>query len=74
MAFEELKQRHGVVWGTGPYERISATIADLEDELVERLEAGPGVRWLDVATGTGGVAYEGVRMPCSYLLTLGARR
>lgn len=56
MAFEELKQRHSVVWGTGPYERISATIADLQDVLVERLEPQPGVRWLDSATGTGEVA------------------
>ena len=56
MGFEELKERHSVVWGTGPYERISATIADLQDELVERLEPRPGIRWLDVATGTGEVA------------------
>ena len=56
MAFEELKERHSVVWGTGPYERISATIADLQDELIARLEPRPGVRWLDSATGTGEVA------------------
>jgi SAM-dependent methyltransferase len=61
MAFEELKQRHSVVWGTGPYERISATIADLQDELVERLEPRPGLRWLDAATGTGEVAKRAAR-------------
>ncbi len=61
MGFEELKQRHSVVWGTGPYERISATIADLQDELVDRLEPAPGVRWLDVATGTGEVAKRAAR-------------
>ena len=61
MAFEELKQRHSVVWGIGPYERISATIADLQDELVDRLEPGPGVRWLDLATGTGEVAKRAAR-------------
>lgn len=61
MGFEELKQRHSVVWGTGPYERISATIADLQDELVGRLEPRPGVRWLDTATGTGEVAKRAAR-------------
>lgn len=61
MGFEELKQRHSVVWGTGPYERISATIADLQDELVDRLEPRAGVRWLDVATGTGEVAKRAAR-------------
>lgn len=61
MGFEELKQRHSVVWGTGPYERISATISDLQDELVERLEPRSGIRWLDVATGTGEVAKRAAR-------------
>jgi SAM-dependent methyltransferase len=61
MAFEELKQRHSVVWGIGPYERISATIADLQDDLVDRLEPRDGVRWLDVATGTGEVAKRAAR-------------
>lgn len=61
MGFEELKQRHSVVWGTGPYERVSATIADLQDELVGRLEPRPGVRWLDAATGTGEVAKRAAR-------------
>src|SRR5205085_8035119 len=31
------------------------------DELVGRLQPGPGVRWLDVATGTGGVAIRAAR-------------
>jgi SAM-dependent methyltransferase len=61
MAFEELKQRHSVVWGIGPYERISATIADLQDELVAQLEPRPRARWLDVATGTGEVAKRAAR-------------
>jgi SAM-dependent methyltransferase len=56
MGFEELKQRHSVVWGIGPYERVSATLGDLQDDLVTRLEPRPGIHWLDVATGTGEVA------------------
>lgn len=61
MPFEELKQRHSVVWGIGPYERISATIADLQDDLVDRLEPRAGLRWLDAATGTGEVAKRAAR-------------
>lgn len=61
MPFEELKARHSVVWGTGPYERVSATIADLQDELVAHLQPGPGVRWLDSATGTGETAKRAAR-------------
>jgi SAM-dependent methyltransferase len=61
MPFEELKARHSVVWGTGPYERISETIADLQDEVIARLKPGPGVRWLDSATGTGETAKRAAR-------------
>jgi SAM-dependent methyltransferase len=61
MPFEELKQKHSVVWGTGPYERISATLADMHDDLVGRLGPGPDVRWLDAATGTGEVAKRAAR-------------
>ena len=61
MPFEELKTRHSVVWGIGPYERVSATIADLQDELVSRLRPEPGVRWLDSATGTGEAAKRAAR-------------
>ncbi len=61
MPFEELKARHSVVWGTGPYERISATIADLQDELIGRLGPAPGMRWLDSATGTGETARRAAR-------------
>ena len=61
MPFEELKQKHSVVWGTGPYERVSATLADMHDDLVDRLEPGPDDRWLDAATGTGEVAKRAAR-------------
>jgi len=61
MPFEELKARHSVVWGTGSYENVSATIADLQDELIARLEPGSGVRWLDSATGTGETAKRAAR-------------
>jgi len=56
MAFEELKTRHGVVWGSGPYERISEHLAIAHDHVLRAVEARPGQRWLDVATGTGEIA------------------
>ncbi len=56
MAFEELKARQSVMWGSGPFEEIEATIADMHDALVEHLGPRAGERWLDVACGTGAVA------------------
>lgn len=56
MTFEELKQRHAVVWGSGPYQRITETIADVHRAVIERLDPQPGQRLLDLACGTGAVA------------------
>ena len=56
MAFEELKARQSVVWGSGPYQRITETIADIHNHVVERMEPRPGMLWLDLACGTGAVA------------------
>ena len=56
MAFEELKQRQSVMWGNGPYQRITETITDIHDVVIERLAPGPGDELLDLACGTGAVA------------------
>jgi SAM-dependent methyltransferase len=56
MAFEELKSRQSVMWGNGPYQRITETITDIHELVVERLRPGPGDRVLDLACGTGAVA------------------
>ncbi|HXG75437.1 MAG TPA: class I SAM-dependent methyltransferase [Gaiellaceae bacterium] len=56
MAYEELKARQSVAWGNGPYQRITETIADIHELVVERLDPQPGTRWLDLACGTGAVA------------------
>ena len=56
MGFEELKARHSVVWGNGPYERVTNTIRDIHALVLERTEPKPGERVLDAATGTGAVA------------------
>jgi ubiquinone/menaquinone biosynthesis C-methylase UbiE len=55
MAFEELKQPQGVVWGSAPFEVCAETIADVHHAVVETVGAAQGKRWLDVACGTGGV-------------------
>src|ERR671918_2608986 len=56
MAHEELKQRQSVMWGNGPYQRITETIPDIHDRGIERLALQLGDRWLDLACGTGAVA------------------
>jgi SAM-dependent methyltransferase len=61
MTFEELKQRQSMVWGAAPFEHMAERLADVHDGLVERLQPQPGERWLDVATGTGGVAVRAAR-------------
>jgi SAM-dependent methyltransferase len=56
LAFEELKRRHAVVWGSGPYHGITETIVDVHRAVIDRLDPQPGQRLLDLATGTGAVA------------------
>jgi SAM-dependent methyltransferase len=56
MGFEDLKQKQSVMWGSGPYQNVTETIADIHDVVVERLAPKGGERWLDVACGTGAVA------------------
>jgi len=56
MAFEQLKEKHSVVWGSGPYERISEHLRIAHDHLLREVEPRAGERWLDVATGTGEIA------------------
>ena len=53
MPFEELKQRHAVVWGSGPYQGVTETIADLHQAVLDRVDPQPGERVLDLACGTG---------------------
>lgn len=56
MAFAELKARQSVMWGNGPYERITNTIRDIHALVIERADPQTGDRVLDAATGTGAVA------------------
>jgi SAM-dependent methyltransferase len=56
VAYEELKQRQSAMWGNGPYQRITETLGDIHDLMIERLDPQPGDRWLDLACGTGAIA------------------
>ena len=56
MAFEELKERQSVMWGNGPYQRVTETLVDIHERVVGALAPAPGDRWLDLACGTGAVA------------------
>jgi SAM-dependent methyltransferase len=61
VAFEELKARQSQVWGNGPYQNVTETIADIHQTVIERLAPRPGERWLDLACGTGAVAERAAR-------------
>src|SRR4051812_10326326 len=61
MAFEELKQKQGTMWGSGPYQNVTDTISDLHEVVLDRTAPTGGERWLDVACGTGAVAERAAR-------------
>jgi SAM-dependent methyltransferase len=49
------------IWSVGSYERIAARFAPVHDQLVRLLEIAPGDRVLDLASGTGEVAFRAAR-------------
>lgn len=61
MAFEQLKERQSVMWGSAPFEQIEQSIAAMHEELVARLSPKAGERWLDAGCGTGAVALRAAR-------------
>jgi SAM-dependent methyltransferase len=54
--YEELKQRQSVMWGMGPYQRVTETLGDIHDLVMQKLDPQPRDRWLDLACGTGAIA------------------
>jgi ubiquinone/menaquinone biosynthesis C-methylase UbiE len=52
-------------WSGASYERIAETFTAIHDRLVGALAIEPGVRVLDVACGTGGVALRAARAGAS---------
>lgn len=56
MSFEALKEKQSVIWGNGPYQRITETLTDIHELVVDKLAAQQGEKWLDLACGTGAIA------------------
>ena len=56
MAFEDLKKSQGQMWGSGPFEEVEASIADMHERVFEAAGPHDGRTWLDVGCGTGGVS------------------
>jgi SAM-dependent methyltransferase len=56
MAYEQLKERQSVMWGTGAYQPITETVEDVHERVIDALRPGYGQQWLDLACGTGAVA------------------
>lgn len=61
MAFEELKERQGVVWGSAPFENVAGSLADVHEAIVEAMQPAEGTLWLEVACGTGELATVAAR-------------
>jgi ubiquinone/menaquinone biosynthesis C-methylase UbiE len=61
MAFEELKAKQSVMWGSGPYERVSEHLQIAHEHLLRAVPPREGEAWLDVATGTGEIAVPAAR-------------
>jgi SAM-dependent methyltransferase len=55
----------GELWGSGEYELLARRLAPTHAELVAALGPQPGLRWLDVGTGTGEVALRAARAGAS---------
>jgi SAM-dependent methyltransferase len=55
-AFDELKAKQSVMWGTGPYEQMPQHYEPLLEHLTTAANVQPGERVLDVGTGTGALA------------------
>jgi SAM-dependent methyltransferase len=56
MPFEELKAKMAHVWGSAPWENVEHTLVPVHEHLVGVLAPAPGMRFLDLGTGTGAVA------------------
>jgi ubiquinone/menaquinone biosynthesis C-methylase UbiE len=61
MAHEELKAKQSVMWGNGPYQRVTETLTDCHENVIAKLGPRAGLTYLDLACGTGAVAERAAR-------------
>lgn len=62
----ELKAKHRTMWGNGDYPRMVDTfLLPIGERLAEAVGAGPGVRVLDVAAGTGNASIPAAKRGAS---------
>lgn len=59
--FSELKAKSAEAWSSAPWEQAAQMLAAVHVHLLSRLAPQPGERWLDLATGTGDVAFLAAR-------------
>jgi SAM-dependent methyltransferase len=62
--YEELTRRQRGVWASGDFGVVAPLTQPAADQLVAGLELRPGLRVLDVATGSGNAAVAAVRHGC----------
>jgi SAM-dependent methyltransferase len=56
-----IKQGQRAMWASGDYPQVARRIESVAELLAQRAGAAPGMRMLDVATGSGNVALAGAR-------------
>src|SRR3990170_5218014 len=56
LTLDQFKSIQRYVWSTGDLAALDAHYEDAAIDLVQRLGIGPGMRVLDIATGTGNAA------------------
>jgi len=61
VSFEELKASQAEAWSSAPWEQAAYLLSAVHLHLVDRLDPQRGERWLDLATGTGAVAFLAAR-------------
>ncbi len=49
------------IWALGDYEQVAQRFAPIHERLMDALSPAAGMRWLDVATGTGEIALRAAR-------------
>ena len=63
--YPAIKARQKSTWESGDFGRVAETIEIVAEEFMARLPLRPGLRVLDVASGTGNLAMIAARIGCN---------